>query len=246
MVCKQIQLLSLVLLSFGGCFAQEPTNSEPILGHPESYQRKFVADFLKDGNAAGHVEGYPRATDHNSDFRILTKLTDWALPMAEARIVEWLREPEPNLPAIENVTESILYSGTIQSLDFVVRVFANTPEAHRWIRKGITYGFGSPDPNFITKWYYALDSPTLLVREIALEAISQRLTHPIESTIVIWGEAMVVRYKREPTVLEMLTDPLVEIARRHSDVHPEVLRERLKKSAREAISRIQAGQKKTK
>ena len=117
------------------CFGQVNLEAIAILDRPEAYQRKFVTDFLRDGNPTDFVDGYPKTSDHFGDFILLTKYKDWVVPLAETRIIEWLKERESNKQAIENVTGSIAHSGTIQALEFTARVFANQPDYRRWIRQ---------------------------------------------------------------------------------------------------------------
>ena len=212
----------------------------PILDRPESYQRQFVADFLKDGNPTDFVAGYPKTSDHFSDFKLLTRYKDWALPMAEVQLTEWLKEPEANKQAIENVVGSIAHSGTIRALDFTARVFANQPESRRWVSLAIYSQIGASDPNFLTTWYYALESRNTLIREVAVETIASMMKHPMtDGMLYVWGEAMIDRYKHEPTTLEILKDPLVEFARVHSLEHPEILRQKLASASKEAYARRQ-------
>ena len=232
-------LLTLIMVFLTMASGLGQTASIPILDRPESYQRQFVADFLKDGNPTDFVNGYPRTSDHFGDFRLLANYTDWALPIIEIRLKEWLKEPEANKLAIENVVVSVAYGGTIRALDFTSRVFSNSAESRKWISFALTSKFGSPNPNFISKWYYALESPNLLIREVAVETIPTRLTHLTDSTLYVWGEAIIDRYRHEPTTLEILTDPLVELARMHSDLHPETLRQKLAKLSKEAYVRCQ-------
>ncbi len=237
--------LSLIMVFLATASGQGQTDSIPILDRPESYQRQFVADFLKDGNPTDYVEGYPKTSDHLSDFKLLTNYTDWALPLVEIRLKEWLKEPEANKSAIEKVVGSVAYGGTIRALDFTGRVFSNSAESRKWIKMALNSKFGSPNPNFISTWYYALESSNLLIREVAQETIPRMLDHPSDSTLYTWGEAIIDRYRHEPTTLEILTDPLVELARLHSDIHPEILRQKLAKISKEAyVRRQEEGKKK--
>ena len=71
---------------------------------------QFVSDFLEIGLVEGYVPGYPtKDTDHTYDFRLLAGYTDWALPIIEERLTQWMIAPEANSNAISNVTNAITY-----------------------------------------------------------------------------------------------------------------------------------------
>ncbi len=237
MLCKSLSLLILLLLPLNSGSAQTP-NLGAILDRPESYQKQFVADFLKDGAATGFVEGYPQTTNHYDDFRFLLTNKEWVMPMAEIRIIEWLKEPELNKKMIETVAGTIAFSGTIQSLDFTARIFGNLPEFHRFIRMALYSKPANNKTNFITKYYYALESKVPLIRAVAEETLSERMDLP-PSLFPFWVEAMIDRYGHEPTTLEILRDPLVEFARLHGRENPEELRQRLASDSKEAYARRQ-------
>ena len=49
------------------------------------------------------------------------------------------------------------------------------------------------------------------------------LNGPNMALLYTWGEGLVIRYGREPTVLELLTDPILKIAKVRNVMHPEDL-----------------------
>ena len=241
--CCRTRSFVLLILAFNLCDAQDPNFSSPnlteILRMPEANQRKFVADYLNAPSA--HVEGYPPTSDNSDDFTFLMNEKDWVLPMTEDKIKEWLKNPEDNRKLIDHVATTIVFAGTIEALEFVARVFANTPYARKWIEAGITSKFGWRDPNFITKFYYALESKNPLIREVAAEVIPLRLKDLDGANLHIWGAALIERYQGLPTTLQLLKDPLVEIGRVQSGIHPEELRKTLASYAKQAYERKQAG-----
>ncbi len=235
-----------VILASIRCNAQDPNLMSPnltdILRKPEEYQRTFVADYLNSPSC--NVEGYPRTSDNCDDFRLLMNSKNWVLPMAEHQIKEWLIDPDANKQPIWRVTNTIVFAGTIEALEFVARVFANTPDSSKWIEAGITSKFGWRDPNFITKFYYALESKNPLIRQVAQEVIPARLKDIEGATLHIWGAALVERYHGQPTTLQLLKDPLVDIGRVHSGIHPEELRKTLASYAKQAYERKEANRDK--
>ena len=129
-LCSNQRCAVLLILALSGCRAQDPnlsaSNLTEILRKPEAYQRKFVVDYMKAPTC--HVDGYPQTSDNCDDLNLLMNNTDWALPMAESQIKEWLKEPEANKEKIRIVTTTILHASTIEVLEFTARVFADTPE----------------------------------------------------------------------------------------------------------------------
>ena len=63
------------------------------------------------------------------------------------------------------------------------------------------------------------------------------LNGPNMALLYTWGEGLVIRYGREPTVLELLTDPILKIARVRNVTHPEDLQRSLADYARQANER---------
>ena len=247
-LCSNQRFAVLLILALSGCRAQDPNllapNLTAILREPEAYQRKFVVDYMNAPTC--HVDGYPRTSDNCDDFRFLMNNTTWALPMVEHQIKEWLKEPEANKEKIRIVTTTILHASTIEVLEFTARVFADTPDSRKWVERAIGQRYGWSDPNYITKFYYALESPNPLIREVAEEVVPKWLTLQTEGTLAIWGEALLERYHHEPTALELLKDPLVGIGSVHGDLNPEVLRQKLAFHAKLAYERKKAvGNKKT-
>ena len=169
-------LTFLIFFALSGCSAQDPVVLDPdlaasasniteILRKPEAYQRKFVADFLTATTC--HVDGYPPTSDNCGDFIFLMKYRNWVLPMAQLKIKEWLKDPNANKQLIWRVTYTIVYSGSIESLEFVAKVFDGTPDSRKWIQAAIKSSYGSDKPNFITKYYYALESDNPQIKEVA-------------------------------------------------------------------------------
>ena len=71
-----------------------------------------------------------------------------------------------------------------------------------------------------------------------METITSISQHPIsEGDLETWSEALIDRFKREPTSLDLLNDPLVALARTNKYMHPEVLRNRLAAKSKEAFER---------
>ena len=230
--------ITMFLVSLAGSWGVgQESHLTAILNQPEDYQRRFFTEFLKDESKYGFIEGYPKTSDHYNDFRLLVTYRDWGIPMADAQINIWQKDGVFNHRKVERIVENIAQAGTIPALDFTGRVVQHWPGAKKWIRLAMNSQFGSPDPNFITLWYHALESKDTLVREVAGELIPTMLTHPTESTLQVWGEALVDRFKREPTTSELITDPIVEIARLHADIHPEVLRSALAAKSKASLAR---------
>ena len=163
--------------------------------------------------------------------------------MAQLKIKEWLKDPDANKQLIWRVTYTIVYSGSIESLEFVAKVFDGTPDSRKWIQAAIKSSYGSDKPNFITKYYYALESDNPQIKEVAVEIVPSMLKDLTYVDLAIWGEALVERYHHEPTTLEILKDPLVQIGAVHSGIHPEELRKTLATRAQEAYARKQSGSK---
>lgn len=198
------------------CSYQAPNRRLNILESTETYKRQFVQDYLQHGAPAEYVPGYPKTSDHNNDFLLLSKSADWVLPMTESQILKWLENPETNSEAIERIVVSIAFTGTPQAIDLIAGItakFNNLPSSRRWLSLAITSQWDSPaDPNGFAKWYYSLDSPHPLVKELAKESICSILTHPLsERHLQNWAVAIVDRHQREPTTLQLMQDPLIEI-----------------------------------
>ena len=245
-ISKTLPSLFLGILLNRHVLAQGGASTEPILAQPESYQRQFVTQFLRDGNVDGYVPGYSRDTNHNNDLRLLAQYTDWALPLVEIRLLEWLSDPKANKGAIENTVHAFEYAATLQSFDVIARVFKGRPELRRWIRQALLTKIGAPEPNGFTKLYYGLDYPDPQVQEIAKELIFSLVAHPLsENHIYVWGAAMVDRYKHEPTTLEILRDPLVEMSRLHNSENPEITRQKIARASKEVfLHRQKTGERK--
>ncbi len=167
----------------------------------------------------------------------------WVLPVTKQRIEEWLKDPDTNKQAITRIKIQLIYLGSIEALDFLAKAFADTPDARSVIEAAIKSSYGSGKPNFITKYYYALESDNPKIKEVAVEIVPSRLKDLKGLDLAIWGEALVERYHHEPTTLEILTDPLVQIGAVHSGIHPEELRQTLATKAAEAYVRKQSGSK---
>ena len=196
-------LIFTILVCFETSGLAQGSHLTAILSQSESYQRQFVSDFLKDAAPTGYVQGYPKTSAHDIDFGLLMEKKDWGLPMAEATIVEWMKDPSKNKDVIERVVGIIAYSGTIRSLEFTARVFKNWPNAKRWISQSLYSHMGSANPNYFTLWYYAVESKDPLIQEAAMETITSISQHPIsEGDLETWSEALIDRIKREPTTLD--------------------------------------------
>ena len=224
--------------------AQVGPKNEPILEKPESYQRQFVSDFLEVGLVEGFLPGYPKDTFPTEDFSLLAGHKDWALPMIEKRLTQWMIDPEANNNAISNVTNAITYCGAIGAFDVIARVFANRPELSKWISQNIYARYPAIEPSFIEKWYHALEYPDPDIQTIAKEAMLLLLTppRPLSNTFYyIWGTAILNRHKREPTTLELLRDPIIEIIRLSNSEHPEEVRKKLAKTSKELFARKKQG-----
>ena len=249
MHCRNIRLLLFGLIALGSCLAQRDPDRTSILDRPESYQRQFIVDFLdfiKD-SATGFVKGYPQTSIHSDDFELLVRFRSWVIPLAETRVNQWLDSTQSNKPALDRVLGIVAEAGTIEAVEFLGRVVSKQPEFKPLLRLSITSKFGQGEPNFITKYYHALESENPLIREVAAEAIPERLKDPTESTIYVWGEALLEKRRREPTTLELLNDPLIKMAPVNSELNPEEFRQKLARSTREGYTRRQIeGPRKTK
>ena len=193
-------LLVFIFFALSGCSAQDPVVLDPdlaasasnvteILRKPEAYQRKFVADFLTATTC--HVDGYPPTSDHCGDFKLLLKYKQWVLPVTKQRIEEWLKDPDANKQAIKRIKIQIIYLGSIEALDFLATVFADTPDSRKVIQAAIESSYGSGKPNFITKYYYALESDNPQIKEVAVEIVPGMLKDLTYVDLAIWGEALV-------------------------------------------------------
>ena len=219
---------------------QEGPKKEPILEKSESYQRQFVSDFLEIGPIEGYVPGYPKDADHTRDFRLLARYTDWALPIIEERLTQWMIAPEANSNAISNVTNAITYCKAMKAFDVIARVYATRPELRKWISQHIYDGYPGIEPSFIEKWYHALEYPDPEVRTISKEAMLLMLTPPrplSDGFYYVWGTAILNRHKREPTASELLKDPILEIIRLSNSEHPDEVRQKLAKTSKELFAR---------
>jgi DNA mismatch repair ATPase MutS len=165
---------------------------------------------------------------------------DWVLPMAERQISKWLMDPDTNGQSIWRVTETITFAGTIEALEFVARVFANTNDARKWIEEAITSKFGWRDPNFITMFYYALESKNALISEVAREVIPGRLKDLEGAALHIWATALLERHHGMPTALDLLKDPLIKARGLGIGIHPEELNRTLLRYAKQAYDHKQA------
>ena len=216
--------------------------NEPIFQKPESYQRQFVSDFLEQGRLEGFVPGYPKESDHASDFRMLTKYTNWALPLVEERLNRWMLEPQVNAKAITDVVNAIEYAGTIAVFDVIARVFAGRPELRKWIQQPLLSQYGSAVPNFASLWYHALEYPDPEVREAAKETMLLLIAPPhapSEQFYAVWGEAIVDRHKKEPTMPQLLQDPIVEIVKLSKSEDAEIVRQKIATAAKKSYARRQ-------
>ncbi len=234
-------LCFLCIFSLPQSQAQVGQKNEPILEKSESYQRQFVSDFLGIGPVDGYVPGYPKDADHTGDFRLLAGFTDWALPIIEERLNQWMIDPEANSNSISSVANAITYCGAIKAFDVIARVFANRPEElRRYISQKIRARYPAIEPSFIEKWYHALEYPDPEVRAIAKEAMLLLLTpsRPLsDGFYYVWGTAILNRHKREPSATELLKDPIMEIIRLSNSEHPEEVRQKLAKTSKELFSR---------
>ena len=249
-------LTFLIFFALSGCSAQDPVVLDPdlaasasniteILRKPEAYQRKFVADFLTflPTSSTCHMAGYPPTSDNCDDFKFLMKYQPWVLPMTQQKIEEWQKDPDANKQALKRIKTLIAYLGSIEALEFLAKAFAETPDSRKVIQEAIESRYGSRKPNFITKYYYALESDNPQIKEVAVEIVPSMLKDLTFVDLAIWGEALVERYHHEPTTLEILKDPLVQIGAVHSGIHPEELRKTLASRAQEAYARKQSGSK---
>ncbi len=234
-------ILVVALLQCQSCEGQKTS----ILDRPEVFQRKFVADYLEEGHPKGDLDGYPKTSDHHNDFMVLTMFTEWALPLAEIRLKEWMLQPALNKDKIDNLVEAISYTGTIRSFDLIVRVFAQRPELDKWVDRSLHSKFGSPNPNFISKWYHALQYPDSHIRELAREIIPTMVRQPpTENTYYVWSEALIDRHNQEPTTANIMQDPIVQLLTLTNLENPETMRQKLSNASKEGYSRRQAvGQK---
>lgn len=232
-------LLFVFLLSLQACGQGFDAD---ILNRSESYQRQFVTDYLRDGNTNGFVKGYPTDRNHNTDFQLITMEKKWALELTEHRLNEWMSESEVNRTAIENVSNTIIYASTIESFDVLARVFSKRAELRRWIVQSLLTKFGAPEPNGFSKFYHALEYRDITVREIARETFISLMKQPLtENLYTVWGAALVERYKHEPTSMEILQDPILEIARRRNPEGPELMSQRLVKATKEIYAKRKHG-----
>ena len=243
---RRFQSFFFLTLFSDQCFAQVRLKADSILDRSEAYQRQFVSDYLSDGKA-GILEGYPSDINYNEHFWLLSKCKDWVLPITEARLVEWLSDPEKNNAAINNVVNTVESTGTIQVFDLIARVFAKRPELNKWIQQNALTGYGSADPNFIVKWYHALEYADPEVRRIAREAILSMLQNPPplnDNFYYVWGAALIERHGHEPTALEIMRDPILELVRLVKEENSEVIRQKLAKVSKEIYALKQVDGKK--
>ena len=234
MDCKN-KLYLFLLCSFQCCGQLRPT-TESILSTPDFYQQRFVTEFLRTGNLEGFIDGFPKDTDHNNDFRLLVRYRDWVLPMVEKRLKEWLSEPEVNKAVIDHVSYTIQYVATVQTFDVLARVYANRPELRKWIRGTINNSYGSAEPNFITTWYHALEHSDLEVQEIAKETMLSLTEPPRKQGEIFyrtWGIAIINRRGHEPTTSEIQQDPILELFRLGKSEAVEIVSQKITKVAKE-------------
>lgn len=240
MLCKSYRKISSLLfiaLAVSSCSAQNPAHTE-ILRKPEAYQRAFVAAFLQSPSCK--MEGYPPTSDHCDDFRFLVNAKDWVVPLTEATMVGWLSDPQANKQNINHIMRTISHTcSNTDVLEFIARAFKDSPDLREWLGTVIREGYGVPDPNFITYYYYALNSSNPAIREVAEEEIPPMLNDPNRVILQTWGEGLIIRYGHEPTSLELLTDPILKIARVGNVIHPEDLQRSLADSAKKAYERKQ-------
>ena len=184
------------------------------------------------------MEGYPRTSNNCTDFRLLANAKDWVLPQTELRMKEWLSDPLSNKQKIDQVMATIVHDcSNVAILEFTASVFSDSPDLREQLENVIRNGYGVPEPNFITFYYYALASKNLNIKEAAEKWIPIMLNGPNMALLYTWGEGLVIRYGREPTVLELLTDPILKIAKVRNVMHPEDLQRSLADYARQANER---------
>ena len=245
---RNISTFLFIALAVSSCTGQDPLKE--ILRRPEEYQRAFVAAFLQSPSC--EMEGYPRTSSQCDDFRLLVDAKDWVLPLAEVSMKEWLLDPKANKKNIDFVVSLIAYvRANTAALDFIAHTFRDSRDLGKWLGMALRSALGVPDPNFITYYYYALESKNPAIRAAAQEWVPVMLNNPNPATLQTWGEGLIFRYGHEPSTLELLTDPVLKIvragSRMHSEIggkmHPEVLQRSLAEYAKKAFEDKQSKKK---
>ena len=100
-----------------------------------------------------------------------------------------------------------MHAGTIDALESTGRVAPDLPETRAWVR----YALSSrrAQTNLISKFDPALEAQNPIIREIALEAIPERLMPG--GQLSIFGERLWLRGTGGNRSLELLNDPLFEL-----------------------------------
>ena len=234
---KVTLLLSAISFAFP-CWSQEKFK---ILEATETYQKQFVRDFLAKG-ATAELEGYPTTASPDLDFITLSSEKDWVIPMAELQANQWLEDQKTNGDNLLRLVSALAYSGTIRGLEFTARITSridNIATKRYLMSLAINSHWNSAsNPNGFAKWYFAIESREPWIRDMARESISDVLRLPLmEAHLNNWAEAIVDRYGKEPTSLELLKDPLIELARLSNQGNPEELRQTLSRLSKQVILR---------
>lgn len=199
---------------------QEPAvNHVHMIERPESEQRKFVADYLKDGIPDAYLD-IPGGGQWSPmvQLTILTAHRAWVLPMLEQQMESWMEDSEANSEKIERIFHTIVEAANPAAFEAILRLTKTRNDGGRWIDHLIR--FNMQKENYISLLYYALDSKNETARSVAPQAVyyvAKLFFNPSDpassTTFGWWADAALVRYGHLPTTDELKADPILEVMR---------------------------------